>query len=140
VPARPTIFTQIPFHTHENIGSGPISLPEQQLHTTAFWLEIPVEVSRQFPRAAMQGGLQGLANVVTQVACLFLMCDVRDLGAYAETRAPHTGTPAVFVYDRYPRGVGMSARLFETAGAVMAAAHDLVSPCGCESGWPACGG
>src|SRR2546421_424142 len=98
VTALPTIFKKIRFHTHENIGSGPISLPEQQLHTTAFWLEIPVEVARQFPRAAMQGSLQGLANVVTQVACLFLMCDVRDLGAYAETRAPHTGTPAVFVY------------------------------------------
>jgi DEAD/DEAH box helicase domain-containing protein len=140
VTALPTIFKKIRFHTHENIGSGPISLPEQQLHTTAFWLEIPAEVARQFPRAAMQGGLQGLANVVTQVACLFLMCDVRDLGAYAETRAPHTGTPAVFVYERYPGGVGMSARLFETAGAVMAAAHDLVSHCGCESGCPSCVG
>jgi DEAD/DEAH box helicase domain-containing protein len=139
VTALPTIFKKIRFHTHENIGSGPISLPEQQLHTTAFWLEIPADVARQFPRAAMQGGLQGLANVVTQVACLFLMCDARDLGAYAETRAPHTGTPAVFVYERYPGGVGMSARLFETAG-VMAAAHDLVSQCGCESGCPSCVG
>src|SRR3989440_556557 len=140
VTALPTIFKKIRFHTHENIGSGPISLPEQQLHTTAFWLEIPTEVARRFPRAAMQGGLQGLANVVTQVACLFLMCDARDLGAYAETRAPHTGTPAVFVYERYPGGVGMSARLFETAGAVMAAAHDLVSKCGCETGCPSCVG
>ncbi|HEV3096540.1 MAG TPA: Zn-binding domain-containing protein, partial [Candidatus Dormibacteraeota bacterium] len=140
VTALPTIFKKIRFHTQENIGSGPISLPEQQLHTTAFWVEIPTDVAHQFPRAAMQGGLQGLANVVTQVACLFLMCDVRDLGAYAETRAPHTGTPAVFVYERYPGGVGMSARLFETAGAVMAAAHDLVSQCGCESGCPSCVG
>ena len=140
VTALPTIFKKIRFHTHENVGSGPISLPEQQLHTTAFWLEIPADVARQFPRAAMQGGLQGLANVVTQVACLFLMCDARDLGAYAETRAPHTGTPAVFVYERYPGGVGMSARLFETAGAIMAAGHDLVSQCGCESGCPSCVG
>src|SRR5438105_5096730 len=140
VTALPTIFKKIRLHTHENVGSGPISLPEQQLHTTAFWLEIPVEVARQFPRAAMQGGLQGLANVVTQVACLFLMCDVRDLGAYAETRAPHSGTPAVFVYERYPGGVGMSARLFETAGAVMAAAHDLVAQCACEGGCPSCVG
>src|ERR1700736_4355825 len=46
VTALPTIFKKIRFHTHENIGSGPISLPEQQLHTTAFWLEIPAEVAR----------------------------------------------------------------------------------------------
>src|SRR5438094_156170 len=140
VTALPTIFKKIRFHTHENVGSGPISLPEQQLHTTAFWLAIPAEVARQFPRSAMQGGLQGLANVISQVACLFLMCDARDLGAYAETRAPHTGAPTVYVYERYPGGVGMSARLFETAGAVMAAAHDLVSQCGCESGCPSCVG
>jgi len=88
----------------------------------------------------MQGGLQGLANVVSQVACLFLMCDARDLGAYAETRAPHTGTPAVFVYERYPGGVGMSARLYEMTGAVMTAAHDLVAGCGCDSGCPSCVG
>src|SRR5207245_6013487 len=136
VTALPTIFKKIRFHTHENVGSGPISLPEQQLHTTAFWLEIPADVARQFPRAAMQGALQGVANVVSQVACLFLMCDARDLGAYAETRAPHTGTPAVFVYERYPGGVGMSARLFETAAAVMVAPPDLGLSCACAGGRP----
>jgi DEAD/DEAH box helicase domain-containing protein len=74
------------------------------------------------------------------VACLFLMCDPRDLGAYAETRAPHTGTPAVFVYERYPGGVGMSARLLETAAAVLRAGQELVSDCGCETGCPSCVG
>src|SRR5207245_7721112 len=91
IRALATIFKKIRFHTHENVGSGPISLPEQQLHTTAFWLAIPAEVARQFPRPAMQGGLQGLANVISQVACLFLMCDARDLGAYAVNRAAQTG-------------------------------------------------
>jgi len=140
IRALATIFKKIRFHTHENIGSGPISLPEQQLHTTAFWLEIPASVAQNFPRPAMQGGLQGVANVVSQVACLFLMCDARDLGAHPEIRAPHTGAPTVYVYERYPGGVGMSARLFETASAVLMAAHDLVSQCPCESGCPSCVG
>jgi DEAD/DEAH box helicase domain-containing protein len=140
VTALPTIFKKIRFHTHENIGSGPISLPEQQLHTTAFWVDIPEEISRLFPRPAMQGGLQGMANVISQVACLFLMCDARDLGAYAETRAPHSGLPSIFVYERYPGGVGMSARLFDMAGSILAAAQDLVSRCVCESGCPSCVG
>src|SRR5260370_2556599 len=64
------------------------------------------------------------------------MCDVRDLGAYAETRAPHTGTPAVFVYERYPGGVGMSARLFETAGAGVSGAPDLGAHSGGGNGCP----
>lgn len=103
-------------------------------------MEVPADVARQFSRPALQGGLQGLANVLTQVACLFLMCDPRDLGSYAETRAPHTGTPAVFVYERYPGGVGMSARLLEMASAVIQAGHELVADCPCESGCPSCVG
>src|SRR5579864_2585137 len=140
IRALATIFKKIRFHSHENIGAGPISLPEQQLHTTAFWLAIPAEIARQFPRPAMQGGLQGLANVLKAVACLFLMCDARDLGSHPETRAPHTGLPTVFVYERYPGGVGMSPRLFEMATAVLNAAHELVSQCECDSGCPSCVG
>jgi len=140
IRALATIFKKIRFHSHENIGSGPISLPEQQLHTTSFWLAIPEAVARQFPRPAMQGGLQGVANVLRDVSCLFLMCDARDLGAHPEVRAPHTGLPTVFVYERYPGGVGMSARLFEIATAVITAAHDLVERCDCESGCPSCVG
>lgn len=135
-----TLFKKIRFHSHETIGAGPISLPEQQLHTTAFWVAIPADIARQFPRAAMQGGLQGVANVLKAVAPLFLMCDARDLGAHPETRAPHTGLPTVFVYERYPGGVGMSARLYETAASVLPAAHDLVARCDCESGCPSCVG
>src|SRR5690348_3131743 len=59
VTALPTIFKKIRFHTHENVGSGPISLPEQQLHTTAFWLEVPAEIALRFRRPQLQGGLQG---------------------------------------------------------------------------------
>ena len=140
VTALPTIFKKIRFHTHENVGSGPISLPEQQLHTTAFWVEVPPEVAARFRRPQLQGGLQGLANVLRQVACLHLMCDARDLGSYAETRAPHTGAPTVFVYERYPGGVGMAPRLFELAGAVLSASTALIQACPCEAGCPSCVG
>ena len=68
VIALPTIFKKIRFHTYENVGSGPISLPEQQLHTTAFRMEVPPVGASQLSRAALQGGRQGLATVLTQVA------------------------------------------------------------------------
>jgi DEAD/DEAH box helicase domain-containing protein len=140
VTALPTMFKKIRFHTHENVGSGPISLPEQQLHTTAYWVEVPPAVASLFPRPALQGGLQGLANVLRHVACLYLMCDARDLGAYAETRAPHTGGPTVFVHERYPGGVGMAPRLFDLADPILAAAGALIRECPCQSGCPSCVG
>ena len=36
----PTIFKKIRLTTFENIGSGPIYLPEEELHTSATWLEL----------------------------------------------------------------------------------------------------
>lgn len=38
VTAMVTIFKKIKFDTHDNIGSGPISLPEEELHTSATWV------------------------------------------------------------------------------------------------------
>jgi DEAD/DEAH box helicase domain-containing protein len=81
-----------------------------------------------------------VTNVLTQVACLFLMCDARDLAGYAETRAVHTSRPTVFVYERYPGGVGMSGRLFDLQQPVLRAAHQLVVECVCEQGCPSCVG
>src|SRR4051794_11637102 len=40
VRAMATIFKKIKFETHENIGSGPIHLPEEELHTSAAWISL----------------------------------------------------------------------------------------------------
>ncbi len=40
VRAMATIFKKIKFETHENIGSGPIHLPEEELHTNAAWISL----------------------------------------------------------------------------------------------------
>ena len=40
VLAMATIFKKIKFETHENIGSGPISLPEEELHTSSAWISL----------------------------------------------------------------------------------------------------
>ncbi|MDR1438779.1 MAG: DEAD/DEAH box helicase [Clostridiales bacterium] len=37
-----TLFKKIKLNTHENIGSGPVSLPELEMHTTAYWIELPL--------------------------------------------------------------------------------------------------
>jgi DEAD/DEAH box helicase domain-containing protein len=34
-------FKKLKFYTMENIGAGNLNLPEQEMHTTAFWLHFP---------------------------------------------------------------------------------------------------
>ena len=42
VVSRVVGFKKIRFQTNENVGSGELDLPEQQMHTTAYWLEVPL--------------------------------------------------------------------------------------------------
>ena len=41
VVSRVVGFKKIKFYTNENVGSGELDLPEQQMHTTSYWLTIP---------------------------------------------------------------------------------------------------
>ncbi|MCV5264484.1 hypothetical protein OFC55_43175, partial [Escherichia coli] len=34
-------YKKIRYYTHENIGYGPVNLPDQELHTTAAWWQLP---------------------------------------------------------------------------------------------------
>ena len=52
VVSRVVGFKKIKFYTNENVGSGELDLPEQQMHTTSYWLTIPPAVMQ---RAAVRG-------------------------------------------------------------------------------------
>ena len=53
-------FKKIKFHTNENVGSGELQMPENQMHTTSYWLTVPREVMAALPftlrGAARRGG------------------------------------------------------------------------------------
>jgi DEAD/DEAH box helicase domain-containing protein len=141
VSAQPTIYKKIKLGTHENVGWGKIHLPEQELHTTAYWLCVPQIVADNLPgKEALQSGLVGLANVLSQIAPLYLMCDPRDVGVVPQVKNPFTGLSTVFLYDTYPGGIGFSKKLFEIHDGMLQAASELVGACACVDGCPSCVG
>jgi DEAD/DEAH box helicase domain-containing protein len=133
-----SMFKKIRFHTHENIGSGPIHLPEQTLHTTGYWITYDEELWRTLGRETLEAGLQGIAHSLRHVASLLLMCDPRDLGAVAEVRSVTTRLPTVTVYEMYPGGVGYAQRMFELHRELLEHAMELVRDCPCLAGCPSC--
>jgi hypothetical protein len=135
-----TIFKKIKLNTHENIGWGKIHLPEDNTHTTAYWLALPNFVGDALSPVELQEGLLGLAHVLAHVAPLYLMCDPRDLGVHPEVKAPHTGRPTVFVYDNVPGGIGFAERLYNLHDDLLRAAGDLIAECPCDAGCPSCVG
>lgn len=140
VNAQPTIFKKIRLRTHENIGSGPIRLPEEELHTSSYWFTFDEEMSTGRSANDMQHALLGIANVLSHLAPLYLMCDPMDIRVVPQVRAVHNKLPTVFFYDRYPGGVGLSDRLYDVHGQLMDQARSLIERCGCISGCPACVG
>mgnify|MGYP001181038747 CR=1 FL=1 len=86
-------FKKIKFSTLENVGSGRLSLPEQEVHTTAFWLTIPHNLLEEllYNSTERLDGVNGLAHAMRAIATLLVMCDGRDLGvAIGENGEPQT--------------------------------------------------
>jgi DEAD/DEAH box helicase domain-containing protein len=135
-----TMFKKLKFHTHENVGWGSISIPEQEMHTTATWLVPPAELVNRYDRDTLDGALIGLARIARTTAALLLMSDPRDLGVLAQVQAPFTGRPTVYLYDAVPGGVGLTERLFTLVDELLRACREAVDSCPCPDGCPACVG
>lgn len=140
VNALVSMFKKIRFNTHENLGSGPVELPETEMHTTAFWLAFPPESLTGLSKATVEEGLIGLANLAPQVASFFLMGDPRDLRAVCQIRAPFTGLPTLYLHDNFPGGVGYSRELYNIYRLVFEGAREVINRCSCLAGCPSCVG
>ncbi len=138
----PTIYKKIKFGTHENVGWGNIHLPEQTMHTSGYWLEFPDDVALTcgLGQEALGEALHGLANALRQVAPVHVMCDPSDFLATAMLRAQESEKSSVFLYERYPGGVGYSEKLYFHHERLIAAAIALLADCTCKEGCPSCVG
>jgi DEAD/DEAH box helicase domain-containing protein len=139
-------FKKIKFYTLENIGAGLLSLPEQEMHTTAFWLHFTSGFFNSFDgfsTAELQDALRALGNAMQTAGTVLLLSDPRDLAvAVLDDSAEKKTTfePDVVLYDNYPGGIGQSDPLFRRGEELVAAALDLATGCPCEAGCPSCVG
>jgi DEAD/DEAH box helicase domain-containing protein len=134
-----SMFKKLKFGTDENLGWGPVHLPEIELQTTAYWLMLG-SAAEGWRRADLDIALLGVGRAIQAVAAVLLMVDPRDLGLVSQVRSPHSGAATCYLYEAVPGGVGLSERLFERHDELVAGAADLIARCGCESGCPACTG
>jgi DEAD/DEAH box helicase domain-containing protein len=157
-------FKKIKFFTNENVGAGKLELPENQMHTTAFWITLDRRLLADLPYALSdrQTGIFGLLYAMASMATLLLMCDGRDLGTAVGERPASPGIetdwqefsaaaadpaqvqeffePNLYLYDAYPGGIGFSEPLFRVHDILLQRTRELIAGCGCESGCPSCVG
>ncbi len=150
VSSRVVGFKKIKFYTNENVGSGDLDLPQQEMHTTAWWLTVPGTVMAGLPFAPddRRDGIVGLAFALRQVAQLLLMCDRQDVGVSIDSGdedaggagAGTQGEPRIFIYDNYPGGIGFSEPLSGKHDELLVHTRSLIAGCTCEQGCPGCVG
>jgi DEAD/DEAH box helicase domain-containing protein len=139
-------FKKIRFYTLENVGAGKLSMPEQEMHTSAFWVHFSAAFLAsvgQFSSAERQSGIAGLGNALRTIGSLLLMCDPHDLGvALTEDVAgvAEAWQPNLYLYDAYSGGVGLSAPLYRMTARLLARTRELIETCACDAGCPACVG
>jgi DEAD/DEAH box helicase domain-containing protein len=157
-------FKKIKFFTNENIGAGKLELPENEMHTTAFWITLERKLLAELPYALSdrQNGILGLLYAMASMATLLLMCDGRDLGTAVGERPASPGVetewqefsaalhnpaemkeffePNLYLYDAYPGGIGFSEPLFCAHDILLRRTRELILGCPCESGCPSCVG
>ena len=157
-------FKKIKFFTNENVGAGKLELPENEMHTTAFWITLERELLAALPFALSdrQSGIFGLLYALESMATLLLMCDRRDLGTAVGERPASPGIerdwqdfttamsdpsqmkeffePNLYIYDAYPGGIGFSEPLFRVHDLLLRRTRELIAGCPCDQGCPSCVG
>ncbi|MGH2372662.1 MAG: DEAD/DEAH box helicase [bacterium] len=122
------------------LGVEPLDLPPQQLQTAALWFEIPDALEQRVRAAGLDfaGGIHAVEHAAIGILPLFAMCDRQDVGGVSYPLHPQTQTPAIFIYDGYPGGVGIAEKGFAVIDTLMAATRDVIEACPCEAGCPSC--
>jgi DEAD/DEAH box helicase domain-containing protein len=156
-------FKKIKFFTNENVGSGKLELPENEMHTTSFWLTLGHNLLAELPfsLSERQSGIFGLLYALGSVATLLMMCDRRDLGTAVGERPPSAASeinwedfagpansseareffePNLYIYDAYPGGIGFSEPLYRSCTTLLKRTLELINACPCENGCPSCVG
>ena len=130
-----TLYKKLKFVTDENVGWGPIDLPEIELQTTAYWLTAD-SLPTRWNRNELDVALIGAGRAIQTIASVLLMVDPRDLGLVAQVRSPHQEAPTIYLYEAVPGGIGMSERLWQRHEELIAGAADLITGCACDGGLP----
>ena len=155
-------FKKIKFFTNENVGDGKLELPENEMHTTSFWITLSRSLLASLPFALSerQSAIFGLLYALESMASLLLMCDRRDLGTAVGERPSTPGVetewndasialtdaeetkeyfePNLYLYDAYPGGIGFSEPLYHVHELLLEKTRELISGCPCDKGCPSC--
>jgi DEAD/DEAH box helicase domain-containing protein len=127
-------------HGRDRISSHDLDLPPLVFETVGLWIELPEDLRAMVleREGHFMGGIHATEHAAISLFPLLAICDRSDIGGISYPHHPQLGRSAVFIYDGYPGGVGLSAKGYESLEELLERTHRLVSGCSCEQGCPSC--
>ena len=135
-----TAFARKHVATGEILDVVPLALPPQTLETKAVWWAIPPSTigRASISESALPGAAHAAEHAAIGLLPLVATCDRWDVGGVSTAFHPDTASCAIFVYDGYPGGAGITERGFRTAERWLDATLETVRNCPCSHGCPSC--
>ena len=126
--------------TGEILDEVPLALPPQVLDTRSVWWAVPDQViaRARVTAAALPGAAHAAEHAAIGLLPLVATCDRWDIGGVSTALHPDTGSCAIFIYDGYPGGAGITERGFAASERWLGATLEAIRVCPCQSGCPSC--
>jgi DEAD/DEAH box helicase domain-containing protein len=133
-------FKKIRYRSLDAIGYHPLALPRLTLDTAGLWFA-PGDAT--WAQLAKHGhnpweALSGVRNLYVQLLPMLAMCDRMDLQGTLDSS--NLGKPSLFLFDRYPGGLGFAEQGYARLDELTEAALAHLNGCPCGDGCPACVG
>lgn len=134
------MYEKVHFYSLDAISRHGVELPTFVLETMALWIVPPEDLMERVRQADLDAhsGLRGIGYATRMLLPLFMTCDTLDFSH--SIGSANSAWNAIFIYERYPHGLGFTEKAYERLHEVMPAVLDNIRKCPCEDGCPCCVG
>lgn len=133
-------YEKIHFYSVETVSVHRVDLPTMMLDTMALWIVPDEDLMERVRRSGLEAhsGLRGIGYATRMLLPLFMTCDTLDFSH--SIGSVNTPWNAIFIYERYPLGLGFTAKAYEQLHEVLPRVLENIRQCPCEDGCPCCVG
>ena len=118
---------------------------ERKFKTEGFWLTIPPRKAKawdapipEFSEKHSFNVLHSFEHLLNREIAERGYCDASDIVSLTSEEHYHYGTPTIFIYDNYHKGLGICDRIFYNIEDLIRRVNTRLTNCTCYDGCPAC--
>lgn len=133
-------YTKISTKTGQKLQEIALEKEPVTFITKGICLTLPEDIIKEIQTIKLNhmGSIHAAEHALIALIPTFILCDRADIGGISYPFHPQINASAIFIYDGYPGGIGLTKRIFEKTKLLIEKTYIQVEGCDCEDGCPAC--